>query len=254
MNDSRSRGPTRPPNRSPFFRDPRPNLEPEPGFEEEAPSRPPHGPREPGGPPGRRPPREPVEPGMPPSGRRFPRDMDDPDGGFERRPSRASDDFDPDFKRRPSRGPDDFDPGFERRPPRRSRPPDMNAEMPLQRRPRAASLERPDWEYGEPEMRDGRPNSRVRTDRGPGSRPGRRSRPPDWASAPGSSARPRRRKIRKRYHYAALLGIMLFALVAGIGLGVSGLGSTRGANMLLIAASIPAMLLGMGFAFVYAYY
>ncbi len=239
MNDSRSRGPTRPPNRNPFFRDPRPNLEPEPNFDEEAPYRPPHGSRAPGGLPGRRAQREPVEPVMPTSGRRFPRDMDDPDGGFERRPSR---------------GPDDFDPGFERRPSRRSRPPDTNAEMPPQRRPRTAPPERPDWEYGEPEIRDGRPNPRVRPDQEPGSRPRRRSRAPDRASAPGSSARPRRRRIRKRYRYGALLGIMLFASVAGICLGFSGLGSTRGANTLLIAASIPAMLLGMGCAFVFVYY
>jgi hypothetical protein len=47
---------------------------------------------------------------------------------------------------------------------------------------------------------------------------------------------------------------MLFASIAGICLGFSGLGSTRGANMLLIAASIPAMLLGMGCAFVFVYY
>ncbi|HEY7358672.1 MAG TPA: hypothetical protein VH590_19455 [Ktedonobacterales bacterium] len=170
-------------------------------------------PREPGGAPDRRPPRGPDGPGPKP------------------RPPRSRDSSDPGFERGPSRGP--REPGMP--PPRRSRPPDA---------------ERPGRGAGWPEEREYWPGQ----ERVPDGEPRRRRRPPTHPGKPTARRKSQRvKRLHWRYRYGALVGIMLFAGVGGICLGLSGLGS-HSISMGLILAAIPALLASIGCAATYVYF
>ncbi len=216
MNDPRYRNPARPSNPNAFMRDPRgsPDGFSPSEFDEAFDPRPPRRPREPGGMPDRRPPRGPDGP------------------GFQRRPPRSRDGSDPGFERGPSRGL--REPGMP--PPRRSRPPDA---------------ERPGRGAGWPEEREYWPD-RERVPDGEPHR--RRRRPPTQPGKPSARRKPpRAKRLHWRYRYGALLGIMLFAGVGGICLGLSGLGS-HSVSIGLILAAIPALLASIGCATAYVYF
>ncbi len=226
MNDPRYRRPSRPPGPNSFPRDPRgapESFEPD----EEAYPYPPQ--RGPGGPPGRRPSRNPADPSAAPGGR----------------PARGPDPSGAPFERRPSRGPTGPAPEYERRGQRRPREPGMESGMPPSRRPRTPEMERParqgsraDWS-GPPAESAWEPGARPR-------RPARQRRMPEEAAPPS-------RWRRKRYRIGALLGIMLFAGVGGISLGLAGVGGQT-FSMGLALAAVPALLLSMACAAAYIIY
>ncbi len=223
MNDPRYRNPARL-SHPHSWRDPREDSgAPAPEVHEDFGVRPPRRSREPGGVSDRRSLRGPGDPGVFPGRRLL--------GGEAERG------LDP--QRRPLRERDYADPDFERRRPRRPRG------------PRPPDAERAGRGVGMPGEREGWPGPRARSDWEAGMRPRRPGRPSGKPRRKGKAAAARR--LRWRYRLGALVGVMLFATVGGVCLGFSGIGGS-GANVGLIAAGIPALLLGMGCAAAYVYF
>jgi hypothetical protein len=163
------------------------------------------------------------------------------DEGFDRRPPRRPREPGSAPDRRAPRGPDG--PGFQRRPPR-------EPGMPPPRRSRPPDAERPDRGIDWPEEQDYWPGQ----EHAPDGEPRRRRRRPGPPGRPSARRKPPRpKRLHWRYRYGALLGIMLFAGVGGICLGLSGLGS-HSVSIGLVIAGIPAILASMGCAAMYVYF
>ncbi len=246
MNDPRYRGPMRPPAGNPSLRGfAREQRQREPEFEEEPRARPMRGPREPG-------------------------------GGLDRRPLWGSA-APPPAGRRPTRPPDEAGAPFGERPPRGPRGPGMNlarpglpdAEMARAGRPPRRGEDREEW--GAPRSGpDWEPGMRPRSGPNWGREPGQRPRSgPDWKREPPTRSgldgdqeshprrSPRRRsrppepataadpraKRRKIFRYLGLLGIMLFAGIAGICI-----------NYNLFLPALPLLLLALACAVVFVYF
>ncbi len=242
MNDPRYRGPSRPATHASFRDSGRDQTEREPEFEEEYLDRVSRDPRAERGAGERRPSRSSRPPGMNPGGlpTRSGRD------GAPERPSRSGRQGESRDQRggprsdaaweaptRPRSGPD-----WGREAPTRSSDPDWgrepSARPDMERRPRPRPRSRPDWEQ-EPSPRQG-------AERGPGKPPrgaGRRQEKKRRSREPLDPAAKKRRRLR----YLALLGLMVFAGIAGLCL-----------NYGVIALAVPFLLLGMTSAGAFIYF